>query len=199
MFSRPILKIASAIAAFMLLSLTYVTAREFSVNTHRFDPYQQFKFRVKWEGQYIPGIIHISGLNRKTEVLQHRSGGEANSIRRIPGKTVYEPITIKRGRTHDTAFEKWANKVYNYGSGTGSEVSLKDFRKNVFIELCNEAGQTVMAFKIFRCWPSRYSALNELDALNNTIAIESLVLEHEGWERDYDVNEPTEPSFTVPD
>jgi len=192
-------KIAVAVATLMLLSLAVANAKEFVVNTHRFDPYQRFKFRVKWEGKYIPGIIHISGLNRKTEVVLYRSGGEANSIRRIPGKTVYEPITIKRGRTHDTEFERWANKVYNYGSGAGSEVSLKDFRKNIIIELCNEAGQTVMAFKIYRCWPSRYSALGKLDSLNNSIAVESLVLEHEGWERDYSVNEPSEPSFTEPD
>jgi len=187
--------IAAVVVILMVLSLTIVTAREFSVNPHRIDPYQQFKFRVKWDGQYIPGIVHISGLNRQTEVVQHRAGGDLNSIRRIPGKTVYEPVTIKRGRTHDPEFERWANKVYSYGSGVGNEVSLKDFRKDIIIELCNEAGQTVMAFKIFRCWPSRYSALSELNALHNTVALETLVLEHEGWERDTSVSEPVEPSF----
>jgi len=187
----------SAAAAIMFTALSFgsATAREFSVNTHRFDPYQRFKFRVKWDGKYIPGITYISGLNRETEVIQHRSAGDSNNIRRIPGKTVYEPVVIKRGRTHDLEFERWANKVFSYGNGAGSEVSLKDYRKDIIIELCNEAGQTVMAFKIFRCWPSRYSALDELDALNNTIAVETLVLEHEGWERDNAVTEPTEPSF----
>jgi len=193
---KTFLRISTAAAImFTALSFNSATAREFSINTHRFDPYQRFKFRVKWDGKYIPGITHISGLNRETEVLQHRSAGDSNIIRRIPGKTVYEPIIIKRGRTHDLEFERWANKVFSYGNGPGSEVSLKDYRKDIIIELCNEAGQTVMAFKIFRCWPSKYSALGELDALNNTIAVESLVLEHEGWERDTAVTEPTEPSF----
>ena len=116
-----------------------------------------------------------------------------------PGLTSYQPIRLERGRTHDTEFEKWANKVWNYGADLGSEVSLKDFRKDVSIELLNEAGQIVMAFRVFRCWPSEYVALDELDARDTAVGIESITLEHEGWERDYDLTEPKEPSFTEPE
>jgi len=76
---------------------------------------------------------------------------------------------------------------------------LKDFRKDIVIELLNEAGQVMMAFMVYRCWPSRYSALQDLDANSQDIAIESLTLEYEGWERDYSVVEPVEPSFTKPE
>ncbi len=171
---------------------------QFSVNPHRFDPYKQFKFRVKWDGNYIPGIYTVSGLKRVTEVVSHREGGEPSMVRKSPGQTTYEPITLMRGRTHDTEFEQWANKVWNFGSGLGSEVSLKDFRKDIIIELDNEAGQLVMAFRVYRCWPSEYVALSDLDADNTHIASESLTLQHEGWERDYEVSEPTEPSFEEP-
>ncbi|MBN1825526.1 MAG: phage tail protein [Candidatus Eisenbacteria bacterium] len=173
-------------------------ATEFAVNAYRQDPYKQFKFRVKWDGKYVPGVLFVSGLTRTTEVTTNRKGGDPSTFHRSPGQTVYEPIVLERGRTHDTAFETWANKVWNYGSGLGSEASLGDFRKDVVIELYNEAGQMAMAFKIYRCWPSDYSALTGLDANSPEIAIERIVLQHEGWERDYAIAEPTEPTFTEP-
>jgi phage tail-like protein len=170
----------------------------FSVNPHRFDPYKQFKFRVKWDGRYVAGVSRVSALRRRTQVVDHREGGEPSTQRRSPGLTTYEPITLERGRTHDADFEQWANKVWNLGSGAGSEVSLRDFRKDIVIELFNEAGQMVMAFQVFRCWPSEYVALADLEANDGAVAFESLTLEHEGWERDTDVAEPQEPSFSEP-
>jgi phage tail-like protein len=170
---------------------------EFSVNTHRFDPYKDFKFRVKWDGRYVAGIDHVSALARTTQVVSHRDGDDPSLERRSPGPTAYEPIVLRRGRTHDTAFEEWANKVWNLGAGLGSEVSLKDFRKDLSIELLNEAGQLVLAWRVFRCWPSEYVALGDLDACGHAVAIESLTLQNEGWERDTSVVEPVEPSFDV--
>ena len=175
-----------------------VHAQSFSVNADRFDPYKNFKFKVKWDDRYAPGVAYVSPLRRSTEVISHRAGGDSNSVRKSPGTTRFAPITIRRGVTHDTEFEKWANKVWNYGSRFGAEVSLKDFRKDVIVELYNESGQLVRAYKVFRCWPSNYQAMSELDANGNATLIESLQLEHEGWERDYDVGEPTEESFTEP-
>lgn len=171
---------------------------KFTVNPNRFDPYKQYKFRVKWEGRYVAGISKVSSLRRSTEVVTHREGGDPSSVRRSPGQTTYEPIVLVRGRTHDAEFEEWANKVWNFGSGLGSEVSLADFRKDIIIELFNEAGQLVMAFKVYRCWPSEYVALGELNANDTCVAFESLTLQHEGWERDYSVTEPEEPSFEEP-
>jgi phage tail-like protein len=171
---------------------------QFSVNTHRFDPYKNFKFRVKWDGKYVAGVSKVGALKRTTDVTDHREGGDPSTVRRTPGQTKYEAITLERGVTHDTEFEKWANKVWNFGAGLGSEVSLKDFRKDIIIEVCNEAGQVAIAYKVYRCWVSEFQALPELDAGGNAIAIQSLKLENEGWERDYDVKEPTEPSFTEP-
>jgi phage tail-like protein len=171
---------------------------QFSVNAERFDPYKNFKFRVKWDGRYVAGISKVSSLKRTTEVVEHREGGDPSTSRKSPGRTKYEPITLERGVTHDTEFEKWANKVWNFGSGLGSEVSLRDFRKNLIIELYNEAGQLAIAYKVFRAWVSEFQSLPDLDANANAVAIQSLKLEHEGWERDLDVVEPAEPTFTVP-
>ena len=171
---------------------------QFTVNAHRFDPYENFKFRIKLDGRYVAGVSRISALKRTTEVIRHRDGGDPSSTRKSPGRTEYEAITLERGVTHDKVFEQWANKVWNYGAGLGSEVSLRDFRKDLILEVCNEAGQVVLAYKIFRCWVSEYQALPDLDANGSAVAIEHIRLENEGWERDYSVAEPTEPTFTEP-
>lgn len=171
---------------------------QFTVNTHRFDPYKNFKFRVKWDGKYVAGVNKVGILKRTTEVVSHREGGDPSSSRKSPGRTEYDGVMIEQGITHDEEFEKWANKVWNFGSGLGDEVSLVDFRKDITIELYNEAGQKVMAYNLFRCWVSEYNAMPELDANANAVAIRSIKLENEGWERDYAVQEPSEPSFVEP-
>jgi phage tail-like protein len=171
---------------------------QFSVNPERFDPYKNFKFRVKWDGRYVAGVSKVSALKRTTEVVKHRDGGDPSSSRKSPGRTEYEAVTLERGVTHDVEFEAWANKVWNFGSGLGAEVSLRDFRKDVIIEAMNEAGQTAISYQIYRCWPSEYQAAPDLDANANAVAIQHLKLENEGWERDLSVTEPSEESFTEP-
>ncbi|GLZ81505.1 phage tail protein [Actinorhabdospora filicis] len=171
---------------------------EFTTNTHRFDPYKNFKFRVLWDGRVVAGASKVSALKRTTEVVKHRHGGDPSTSRKSPGRSEYEAVTIERGVTHDVEFEQWANKVWNHGSGLGQEVSLKDFRKDLVLEVLNEAGQKVLAYKLYRCWVSEYQALPDLDANANAVAIQHLKLENEGWERDYEVVEPAEPAFTEP-
>lgn len=178
---------------------------QFSVNNQpqRFDPYKNFKFRVKWDGKYVAGVSKVGALKRTTEVVKHRDGGDPSSSRKSPGRTEYEAITLERGVTHDKEFEQWANKVWNYGSPpTGKpdskEVSLKDFRKDIIIEVYNEAGQPAITYRVYRCWVSEFQALPDLDANANAVAIQHLKLENEGWERDYTVTEPAEPTFTEP-
>jgi len=171
---------------------------QFTVNQNRFNPYPNFMFRVKCDGRYVAGICKVSGLTRTTEVIKHREGGDPSSSRKSPGRTEYNAITLERGVTHDKDFEQWANKVWNFGSGLGAQVSLKDFRKNLIIEMYNEAGQVALAYKIYRAWVSEYQALPDLDANANAVAIQHIKLENEGWERDQSVPEPTEPTFTNP-
>jgi phage tail-like protein len=171
---------------------------QFNINVHRFDPYKQFKFRVKWDGKYVAGVSRVSALRRVTEVVDHREGSDPSASRRSPGQTRFEPITLERGVTHDLEFERWANKVWTLGAGLGTEVSLKDLRKDISIELYNEAGQLAKAFKVYRCWPSEYTAWEQLDANGASVAIERMVLQNEGWERDEEVGEPAEPSFSKP-
>ncbi|HPH34267.1 MAG TPA: phage tail protein [Methanoregulaceae archaeon] len=171
---------------------------QFSLNVHRFDPYKNFKFRIKWDGKYVAGVSKVGALKRSTEVIEHREGGDPSTSRKSPGRTRYEAIILERGVTHDTEFERWANKVWNYGSGLGAEVSLKDFRKDLIIEVYNEAGQLALAYKVYRCWVSEYQALPELDANSNAVAIQYIRIENEGWERDYEVSEPEEEIVSEP-
>ena len=169
---------------------------EFTVNPTRFDPCKNFKFRVMWDGRYVAGVSKVGALKRTTEVVEHREGGDPSTARLSPGRTKFDAITLERGVTHDTAFEDWAAKVWNLGAGPGKEVAVADFRKDIVIDIYNEAGQKVLAYKVFRCWVSEYQALPDLDADSGAVAIEHIKLENEGWERDTSVVEPQEPSLT---
>jgi phage tail-like protein len=168
---------------------------QFTVNPGRADPYKNFKFRVKWDGRYVAGVTKVGPLRRETGVIEHREGGDPSTSRKSTGRTSFTPITLERGITHDAAFEEWANLVWRLGA-SGAQQALATFRKDLLIEVHNEAGQLVAAYKVFRAWPSVFEALPELDAQANAVAIETLVLEHEGWERDTAVPEPVEPSTT---
>ena len=174
---------------------------EFTVNPQRFDPYKNFKFRVKWDGKYVAGISKFGALKRTTEVVTHREGGDPSTSRKSPGRTEYEAIMLERGVTHDLEFEKWASKVWNFKNAQAGpeqrtqEVSLEDFRKDIIIDVFNEAGQKAISYKIYRCWVSEYQALPEFDANANAVAIQHIKLENEGWERDEEVKEPKEESF----
>lgn len=170
----------------------------FPANPTRFDPYKNFKFRVKWDGKYVAGISKVSGLKKTTEVVKHREGGDPSTSRKSPGRTEFDAITLERGVTHDVAFEQWANKVWLLNAALGSEVSLADFRKDITIEFYNEAGQLAIAYHVYRCWVSEFLAQPDLDANANAVAIQHIKLENEGWERDTSVTDPTEPSFTIP-
>lgn len=175
----------------------------FTVNSKRLDPYKNFKFRVKFSdsSEYILGVSKVSALKRVTEMVEHRSGGDASSPYRSPGKTKYEAITMERGVTHDPEFENWANRVWNYDNAQAGpdqrtmEVALQNFRRNLLIDLYNEAGQKVITYQVFRAWVSEYTAQADLDANANAVLIQSIKIEHEGWKRDTAVTEPSEPEF----
>ncbi len=169
-------------------------APQFKTNTYRYDPYKNYRFKVKWDGNYVAGISKVGGLTRTTEVVKHREGGDPSVVRMSPGQSTFGPITLERGVTHDVSFEQWANKVWNYHNSTGTDhiVSLEDFRKDITIEMYNEAGQKVIAYNVYRCWVSEFQAMPDLDGAGNAIAIQTLKLENEGWERDTSVAEPTD-------
>jgi phage tail-like protein len=163
---------------------------QFSVNTHRYDPYKNFKFKVKWDGVYVAGISKVGALKQSTEVVEHREGGDPSTVRKSPGQTKYDPITLERGVTHAPEFEEWANRVYNIQGDAA--MSLKNFRKDIILDVFNLQGTKVISYNIFRCWVSEYSAVSELDASGNAVIIQSITLQHEGWSRDEAVTEPAE-------
>lgn len=160
-----------------------------NVSAQHFDPYKNFNFRVKWDGRYVAGVSRVGSLKRTTEVVKHHEGGNLNSTRKSPGRTEYDAISLERGLTHDTEFEQWANQVWNFNPSLNREATVKDFRKDIVIEVYNEAGQLALAYKVYRCWVSEYQALPDLDANANAVAIEIIKLENEGWERDYAVGQ----------
>jgi len=163
---------------------------QFTVNAQRFDPYKNMKFRIKWDGKYVAGVSKISVLKKATEPVTHREGGDPSTNRVSPSVWKFDPITLERGLTHDPEFENWANLIYN--TDGDAAISLNKFRKDLTIELLNEQGVVAKAYKVYRCWVSEYQAMPELDASAHAIAIERMVLQNEGWERDTAVPEPTQ-------
>jgi phage tail-like protein len=157
-----------------------------AISTH--DPYKNFKFRVKWDGQYIAGISKMSALKSVTEVVVMHEGGDPHEIR-LPGRTKFEPITLERGITTDQAFNAWAALVWTGGASVSPGTA--NFRKDLIIELRHKSGKPVAAYKVYRCWVSEYVALPDLDTDANAVAIEHITLENEGWERDDSLIEPT--------
>lgn len=161
-----------------------------SPSAGRFDPYENFKFRVKWDGRYVAGVSKISALRRTTEVVVHREGGDPSMSLKSPGRTAFEPVRLERGVSRDTEFEKWANQVWRLGAAPGSESDLAHFRKDVIIDFFDEAGNRVLSYRLYRCWVSEYQALPDLDADADSVAIEFIKLENEGWDRDPAVTPP---------
>src|SRR3569623_2025909 len=154
---------------------------EFTVNPTRFDPYKTHMFRAKWDGVYVAGLSKLSALTRSTAPVTHRVGGDPSLDRKSPGLTTYDAVTLERGVTHDVAFEAWANKVSSLAQ---PGISLADFRKDLIVDVFNEATQNVISYHLFRCWVSEYQALPALDASTSAVAIQTIKLEMEVWERD---------------
>lgn len=165
----------------------------FSVNIDRFDPYKTFRFKIYFGNSTEPvaGMSKVTGLKRSSDVIEYKEAGDNAIIRKGLGRTKYEPITLERGLTHDSDFEDWANAAQVLDQGAPKQ-SLKDLRRDIKIELLNEAGQPVYKYDVYRCWVSEYQALPDLDAGGNAVAIEHIKLENEGWERDKSVTEPTQ-------
>ena len=161
---------------------------QFTVNAERFDPYKAFMFRIKWDGQYVAGVSKVSALKRTTEPVTHREGGDPSHERKSPGKSTFDAVTLERGKTHAKEFEDWANLVH----APDRPISLKNFRKDMILDVFNEANQKVLSYKLFRCWPSEYQTTPQFDASTAGVAIELLKLEIEYFERDLSVTEPTE-------
>lgn len=164
---------------------------QFSVNTTRIDPYKNFKFRIAFNpGGIIAGVSKISPLKRSTELVTHREGGDLSTPRHSPGRTSFEPITLEKGITFSRDFEEWANLVYSVEGDAA--VSLKNFRRDLIIDVMNLQGVVVKKYNIFRCWVSEYTALPDLDANANAVMLESVVVQNEGWSRDESIVEVAE-------
>lgn len=165
-------------------------AKGFIKNAKRFDPYKNFKFRLLWDDKPVMGISKVSSLKRTTEVVKHRDGGDNSTDHKSPGRTSYDAVTVERGLTHDPEFEAWANRVHPYAGDTSMDLAA--YKKNLTLEMMNEKGHVVYRYFLYDCWVSEYTAIPELNANANAVAIESLKIELEGWDRDLDTKEPNE-------
>jgi phage tail-like protein len=165
----------------------------FEVNAHRTDPYKNFKFRVKDpDGKTVLGVSKVGTLKRTTEVVRHRHGNQNSHDIPSPGRTTYDGITMERGITHDVEFERWANMVHSWDGDAAMD--LVNYKQELTLEVMNEKGHVALRYFLHGCWVSEFTALPDLDANANAVAIESLKVELEGWERDVGTTEPDESS-----
>jgi phage tail-like protein len=176
---------------------------QISAKTARVDPYKNFRFRVRYSDRTDPilGVSKVSGFKRSTEVIKHRDGGSPGTSHKLPGRTEYDPITLERGVTADPEFEKWANKVWSFRNSSGPnplETSLKDFRRDITIDVYDESGQKVLSYQVFNCWVSEYQPVSDFDSNANAVSVQHIKLENEGWVRDTDVPAPTPMAFDDP-
>lgn len=167
----------------------------FVKNAHRYDPYKNFKFRIIMDKKPVLGVSKVGALKKTTEVVKHRSGGENSTDHKSCGRTTYDAITLERGVTHDEEFERWANMVHPYSGDAGMD--LVNYKKDLTLEVMNEKGHVAFRYFLYDCWVSEYTAIPDLDANANAVAIESIKIEMEGWDRDQQTKEPKEED-TVP-
>jgi phage tail-like protein len=146
-----------------------------AININRFDPYKTYRFLLKWEGRPVAAASKVSPLKRAAEVVKHREGGDPSTSRKSPGRTTFEAITLERGVTQDDAFGQWAN-------GASGGTSLDDFRRDIVLEIYDEAGELALTYRLLRCWVSEYEAISDLDAPESCVAFQRIRLENEGWE-----------------
>jgi phage tail-like protein len=168
----------------------------FPANAHRFDPYKNFKFRLKDGERTVLGVSKVGTLKQTTQVVTYRSGGDNTWERKSPGRTTYDAIMLERGITQDRDFERWAKQVSSWDGDPTKD--LVGYKRELTLEVMNEKGQVAMRCFLHECWVSEYTAMPELDASGNAIAVESVKLELEGWSRDESTTEPDESQPVPP-
>src|SRR5262249_41362310 len=134
------------------------------------DPYRNFNFLVEIDGIAQGSFAECSGLGATTEVIEAREGSENTTVRKLPGKTTYSDITLKWGTTSSNELWRWRERVIE------GDVDRKNGSIVVF-DLRNK--QEVLRWNFVRAWPSRWEG-PAFSAKGNDLAIETLVLAHEG-------------------
>ncbi len=167
-------------------------ANGFVKNATRVDPYKTYKFRVLWDGKTVLGVSKSGPLKRTTNVVPHRGGGENSSDHKSPGRTQYDGLTLERGVTHDVEFELWANKIHPFAGDVAMD--LDNYKKELTLEVLNEKGQVALRYFLHGCWVSEFTAIPALDGNANAVAIETIKIELDGWERDVGTTEPDQKS-----
>lgn len=138
----------------------------------RVDPYAHFNFLVEIDGITQAGFQEVSGLGAEIAVVEYREGDDkTRTVRKLPGLIKYSPIVLKRGFTQDRSLWNWFKTVLD---GTVQ-------RANGVITLLDNARTPVLRWRFREGWPSKWEAAY-LNAKTNDVAIETLVIEHEGIE-----------------
>jgi phage tail-like protein len=138
----------------------------------RKDPFKNFRFLVEIGGITQAGFSDCSGYGSNVEVVEYREGGDAATVRKLPGKVSYPDVTLKWGITDSRELYDWHLAAVN------GQVDRRDGS----IILQDDLGNPVVRWNFFKAWPSKYAA-PEMNAKGNEVAIDSLTVSCERFER----------------
>lgn len=139
----------------------------------RSDAFRNFNFLIEIDGIAQASFIECSGLGSSTEVVETREGGDNTTVRKLPGKTTYSDITLKWGLSNSRELWQWREQVI--------QGALQ--RKNGSVVVFDLANRTEVArWNFVSAWPSKWEG-PAFNAKGNDIAVDTLVLSHEGIAR----------------
>ena len=72
------------------------------------DLYAHMRYRVRWDGRYVAGVNHVSGLLRGLPGGRRADGQPALPPSVAPTPTHWLPVVLERGLTRDAEFVAWA-------------------------------------------------------------------------------------------
>lgn len=155
----------------------------FNGATEKRDPLRGFNFKVFLGDREVAACNKVSGLTASVEVVKFRAGNsQSTADELLPGRVMFEPITLESGITADTAFKDWANALVHHSGTPTPRAADPEFRRTVRIQVFDIDNQNpVKNFTVHRAWVSKFVALPELAADANETMIERIEIQHEGF------------------
>ncbi len=152
---------------------------------HRHDVFRNFNFRILMGGVEVAACRKMSGLDVSVNAIKFRAGNAPSSVDEcLPGRVEYQPVTFESGITNDTTLEDWAKSLVHNEWSQHQRSAEPDFRREVEVRILDLDQREVRRYVIHHCWPSKFTATNELDGGGNDVLIETLELQHEGFTRE---------------
>ncbi|POG54372.1 phage tail protein [Haloferax marisrubri] len=141
----------------------------------RTDPYRQLRFILEIGGLVTAGFSRCDLPSATSAVVEYREGADPPTPRKLPGLNEYGPLVLEVGVT-DRSLElsEWRTLV--------EQGRMDEARRDAAVVLLDATGNPAARWVFREAWPSKYDA-PRLDAMASEVAVERLVVVHEGFAR----------------